>query len=242
MEIRDIELMLMRTWPALDEKIYDGWILRFSEGYTKRSNCINPLYESYFELEEKYEYCKKIYEEKKLPIVYKIIDTEVSIVVDEFLKNKGLEKRDMVTVKEIELTNVSYNLKNINVSWGFNKEWYDFYVKENKLNKQEENIFKELLQKNDKNNMYVYKLEENKIIAVAMGVVEKNKIGIFNVYVKDTYRKKGYATEILEGLLVEARKINVEKAYLQVMETNEKAIKLYKKMGFVPKYRTWYRY
>ena len=242
MEIRDIELMLMRTWPALDEKIYDGWILRFSEGYTKRSNCINPLYESYFELEEKYEYCKKIYEEKKLPIVYKIIDTEVSIVVDEFLKNKGLEKRDMVTVKEIELTNVNYNLKNINVSWGFNKEWYDFYVKENKLNKQEENIFKELLQKNDKNNMYVYKLEENEIIAVAMGVVEKNKIGIFNVYVKDTYRKKGYATEILEGLLVEARKINVEKAYLQVMETNEKAIKLYKKMGFVPKYRTWYRY
>ena len=242
MEIRDIELMLMRTWPALDEKIYDGWILRFSGGYTKRSNCINPLYESYFELEEKYEYCKKIYEEKKLPIVYKIIDTEVSIVVDEFLKNKGLEKRDMVTVKEIELTNVNYNLKNINVSWGFNKEWYDFYVKENKLNKQEENIFKELLQKNDKNNMYVYKLEENEIIAVAMGVVEKNKIGIFNVYVKDTYRKKGYATEILEGLLVEARKINVEKAYLQVMETNEKAIKLYKKMGFVPKYRTWYRY
>ena len=242
MEIRDIELMLMRTWPALDEKRYDGWILRFSEGYTKRSNCINPLYESYFELEEKYEYCKKIYEEKKLPIVYKIIDTEVSIVVDEFLKNKGLEKRDMVTVKEIELTNVNYNLKNINVSWGFNKEWYDFYVKENKLNKQEENIFKELLQKNDKNNMYVYKLEENEIIAVAMGVVEKNKIGIFNVYVKDTYRKKGYATEILEGLLVEARKINVEKAYLQVMETNEKAIKLYKKMGFVPKYRTWYRY
>ena len=242
MEIRDIELMLMRTWPALDEKRYDGWILRFSEGYTKRSNCINPLYESYFELEEKYEYCKKIYEEKKLPIVYKIIDTEVSIVVDEFLKNKGLEKRDMVTVKEIELTNVNYNLKNINVSWGFNKEWYDFYVKENKLNKQEENIFKELLQKNDKNNMYVYKLEENEIIAVAMGVVEKNKIGIFNVYVKDTYRKKGYATEILEGLLVEARKINVEKAYLQVMETNEKALNLYRKMGFVPKYRTWYRY
>lgn len=242
METRDIELMLMRTWPAIEERTYDGWVLRFSNGYTKRSNCINPLYESYFELEEKFEYCKKIYEDKKLPIVYKIIDIEVSLVVDEFLEKKGLIKQDMVTVKEINLRDVNYNLKSININWGFSKEWYDFYVSENKLNVEEKHILKKLLEKNNKNNVYVYKSIDNEIIAVAMGSVEKNRMGIFNVYVKDTHRKNGYATEILEGLLVEARKINVEKAYLQVMETNEKAMKLYKKMGFVPKYKTWYRY
>ena len=186
METRDIELMLMRTWPAIEERTYDGWVLRFSRGYTKRSNCINPLYESYFD--------------------------------------------------------VDYNLKSISINWGFSKEWYDFYTAENNLNTEEKDILKKLLEKNDKNNVYVYKSINNEIIAVAMGSVEKNRMGIFNVYVKDTYRKKGYATEILEGLLVEARKINVEKAYLQVMETNERALKLYKKMGFVPKYKTWYRY
>lgn len=242
MEIRNIELMLMRTWPALEERIYDGWVLRFSKGYTKRSNCINPLYESYFDLEEKFKYCKKIYEEKGQQLIYKIIDTEVSLVVDEFLEKKGLEKKDMVTVKEIDLTNIDYNLKNIKINWGFSKEWYEFYSKENKLSIEEKVVLKELLKKNDKNNVYVYKTENKEIIAVAMGSIEKNSMGIFNVYVKDTYRKKGYATEILEGLLVEARKINVEKAYLQVMETNEKALNLYRKMGFVPKYRTWYRY
>ena len=66
MEIIEIELMMMRSWPALEEKTYDGWIMRFSEGYTKRANSINPMYESYFDLEEKYEYCRKLYEEKKL--------------------------------------------------------------------------------------------------------------------------------------------------------------------------------
>ena len=66
METRDIELMLMRTWPAIEERTYDGWVLRFSRGYTKRSNCINPLYESYFDLEEKFEYCRKIYKENNL--------------------------------------------------------------------------------------------------------------------------------------------------------------------------------
>ena len=163
-------------------------------------------------------------------------------MVDEFLEKKGLKKQDMVTVKEIDLTDVDYNLKSISINWGFSKEWYDFYTAENNLNTEEKDILKKLLEKNDKNNVYVYKSINNEIIAVAMGSVEKNRMGIFNVYVKDTYRKKGYATEILEGLLVEARKINVEKAYLQVMETNERALKLYKKMGFVPKYKTWYRY
>ncbi len=242
METRDIELMLMRTWPAIEERTYDGWVLRFSRGYTKRSNCINPLYESYFDLEEKFEYCRKIYKEKRLPIIYKLIDTKVSLMVDEFLEKKGLKKQDMVTVKEIDLTDVDYNLKSISINWGFSKEWYDFYTAENNLNTEEKDIIKKLLEKNDKNNVYVCKSINNEIIAVAMGSVEKNRMGIFNVYVKDTYRKKGYATEILEGLLVEARKINVEKAYLQVMETNERALKLYKKMGFVLKYKTWYRY
>ena len=55
METRDIELMLMRTWPAIKERTYDGWVLRFSRKNKKRSNCINPLYESYFDLEEKFE-------------------------------------------------------------------------------------------------------------------------------------------------------------------------------------------
>mgnify|MGYP006317426813 FL=1 len=116
METRDIELMLMRTWPAIEERTYDGWVLRFSRGYTKRSNCINPLYESYFDLEEKFEYCRKIYKEKRLPIIYKLIDTKVSLMVDEFLEKKGLKKQDMVTVKEIDLTDVDYNLKSININ------------------------------------------------------------------------------------------------------------------------------
>lgn len=76
MEIIEIELMMMRSWPALEEKTYDGWIMRFSEGYTKRANSINPMYESYFDLEEKYEYCRKLYEEKKLSMIFKIMESD----------------------------------------------------------------------------------------------------------------------------------------------------------------------
>lgn len=242
MDTKEIELMLMRAWPALEEKIFDGWVLRFSKGYTKRSNCINPVFESYFDLEEKYDYCQKLYNNKGLKIIYKIIEDDASLEVDEFLSQKGLLKKDVVTVKEIDLYSLSCSLKDVSVNWGFSEEWFEFFSKENKLDEREKIVLKELLNKNDKNSCYVYKEKDGEIIAGALGVIENDKLGIFNVYVKEVFRKKGYAMAVLEALLVEARKINVKKAYLQVMETNNKAFNLYRKMGFVPKYKTWYRY
>ena len=44
-----------------------------------------------------------------------------------------------------------------------------------------------------------------------MAVVEEARIGIFNIFVKENKRKKGYATEIIKAILVEARKINIRK-------------------------------
>lgn len=174
MDTKEIELMLMRSWPALEEKIFDGWILRFSKGYTKRSNCINPLFESYFDLEEKYSYCDKLYRNKGIKVAYKIIDDKASLEVDEFLMKKGLDKRDVVTVKEIDLFSLNYSFKNIKVNWGFSKEWFEFFTEENKLNEEEKSTLKILLDRNDKNNYYVYKIIDGEIIAGAMGTIEKD--------------------------------------------------------------------
>lgn len=242
MEIIEIELMMMRSWPALEEKTYDGWIMRFSEGYTKRANSINPMYESYFDLEEKYEYCRKLYEEKKLSMIFKIMESDNFKDVDNFLENKGLQKRELVIIKEIDIEEINYNIEKINISWGFDKKWFDFFSLENKLSSKEEKILKKILDKNTDNNIYFSKEIKGEIVACGMAVVEEVRIGIFNIFVKESKRKKGYATEIIKAILVEARKINIRKGYLQVINNNEHAIKLYKKMGFEEKYRTWYRY
>ncbi len=54
-----IEKVSLNSWPALQQILFDGWILRFSEGYTKRANSVNPLFASSMDVEEKVDTCER---------------------------------------------------------------------------------------------------------------------------------------------------------------------------------------
>ena len=70
--ITNLEELSMNAWPALQTKLYDGWALRFANGYTKRSNSINPIYNSTISLQVKLDFCEKKYAHFNLPVVYKL--------------------------------------------------------------------------------------------------------------------------------------------------------------------------
>src|SRR5215469_5058482 len=60
------------TWPALRELVHDGWVLRFSEGYTKRANSVNPLEAGSRGLAEKIQRCEAIYRANGLPTIFRL--------------------------------------------------------------------------------------------------------------------------------------------------------------------------
>lgn len=64
---RRIEKVSLNSWPALQQILFDGWVLRFSEGYTKRANSVNPLFASSLDVEVKIDTCERLYAERGLP-------------------------------------------------------------------------------------------------------------------------------------------------------------------------------
>lgn len=62
-----VEEVSLNAQPALQHLFFDGWILRFSKGYTKRANSINPLFYSRLDTAEKVATSEKLYTEKGLP-------------------------------------------------------------------------------------------------------------------------------------------------------------------------------
>ena len=56
---------------------------------------------------------------------------------------------------------------------------------------------------------------------------------INNIAIKREYQSKGYGTKLFEDLIERAQKFEVKALTLEVEDDNERAIKLYKKFGFI---------
>ena len=67
-----LEEAALNGLPALQTEFYDGWIVRMSEGYSRRANCVVPLYESTTPLQEKLVHCEAAYARASLPCLFKI--------------------------------------------------------------------------------------------------------------------------------------------------------------------------
>ena len=69
-KIQEFEQLSMNAWSSLQTMYYDGWILRFANGVTRRSNSVNPIFGSKLDVEGKISFCEKIYTETNLPTIF----------------------------------------------------------------------------------------------------------------------------------------------------------------------------
>lgn len=90
--------------------------------------------------------------------------------------------------------------------------------------------------------MVIFSLSyNNEIVACGLCVIENDYAGLYDIVVSSQHRNKGYGQDICSSLLSNATKYGAKKAYLQVVDANTYAKKLYKKLGFIDKYQYWYR-
>jgi ribosomal protein S18 acetylase RimI-like enzyme len=70
---RIIEELSINAWPALRTQLFDGWVLRFADGYTRRANSVQALYPSTLALAEKVDVCQAAYRAQGQPTLFRIV-------------------------------------------------------------------------------------------------------------------------------------------------------------------------
>ena len=85
------------------------------------------------------------------------------------------------------------------------------------------------------------KADCGRIVGCGLGVVEDNKIGIYDIRVDSSFRQNGIGARICRAIMEEGKKEGAQKAFLHVSASNRPAVRLYQGLGFEEAYTYWYR-
>ncbi|MFP4016484.1 MAG: GNAT family N-acetyltransferase [Halanaerobiales bacterium] len=243
--IRRIEEITINAWPSLQTYVYDGWLIRFADGYTKRANSINPLYESSEKLERKIDYCESIFQDRDLPVVFKLTDESKPVELDEVLEKRGYSKVDITSLQILDLTDKDIILLDqaeiCIIERELSDRWLITFSKFSNLSNKEKDTMNQMLNKSTVENFYFTLVVDREIIACGLAVQEGRYFGLFDIIVSEEYRGRGYGEELIKSMLNFARNNSAQIAYLQVVQSNFPAINLYSKLGFKEVYQYWYR-
>lgn len=239
--INDLETLSLDAWPAFETVEYDGWILRFAEGYTKRANSVNPLYPSTIALDKKIAYCERAYAQRGLPPVFKLTAETSPSILDRVLEERGYRKLDETSVQVLPLR-TGWPLHGIGIWSHASEEWIRAFARCSAIDDADTmEKMGRVLRSIRGETIFAYIEEEERIIACGLGVLERGYLGCFNIVVDSARRKRGYGRRIMEGLLAEGIERGAQTAYLQVVAGNHPAERLYDSLGFRESYRYWYR-
>jgi N-acetylglutamate synthase len=244
-----IEELGLSGWPALQTELYDGWVLRFAEGYTKRSNSVNALYPAKLSLGEKIGACEESYSARGLPTVFKILSFSEHEELDAGLEKRGYARIDETVVRTLDLGGRAWRRAaarpalpsaEIAIEDSFSPEWIDAFCAFSKVDGKRDLIKRMLANSVPKVAVASVKLG-SEIVACGFGPMERNWIGFYDIIVKKEERGRGLGEAIMSSILEAAVDGGIGRAYLQVVAGNAPAERLYDKLGFREAYRYWYR-
>lgn len=239
MEIRALEEMAANAHVALNMMQYDGWLLRFSAGHTNRANSVSVLYPSTINTDEKIGYCERQYRAQGLPCVFKLTDADGELGA--LLEKRGYGIVTPTDVMILDLPEMEMPDGEITFTDRPAEEWLRAYFDfEGLTDPARQDIFRRMLEKVLVRTRYAALKRDGRIIACASSAAERGYALLQNIVVDPEYRGRGFGRTICRALLAEAAGTGIGHAYLQVVQSNTPAMRLYESLGFRKVYT--YRY
>jgi N-acetylglutamate synthase len=242
---RRIEEAALNSWPALHQVLFDGWIIRFANGYTKRANSVTPVYPSSLPAQEKVAFCEQRYREQHQPTIFRLPSfSDDAQVLNDLLGQREYRFADLTLVLSTPLpTNLATNDTAPKPAFQAMSldEWLSCYSHLDHTNEEQRAFHRAILQHIVPQTLFAVYYEQETPVACGVGVLEHEIFGLFDIVTHPARRRKGYGTQLVSGMLNWACERGASRAYLQVVSTNQDARGLYTKFGFQESYHYWYR-
>jgi ribosomal protein S18 acetylase RimI-like enzyme len=241
--IRLLEEISLGAWPApAGTLVWDGWILRFGGGYTRRANSVQVLYDGTLDVEEKIRFCENEYRARKQRAIFKMTDAACPKGLDAVLEKAGYrtEARTSVQTRSLEEVSTAASPR-VREYFGAEQQWLDAYARLNDVPEKHHPTLDKIIGAIASPMCCAMLTENAEPVACGMAVIQEHWVGLFDIVTAREYRRRGLSSELIGHLLSWAKRNNARTAYLQVMLDNAPALGSYRKLGFSEVYQYWYR-
>ncbi len=237
---RAIEEAALRAWPAAQQLLFDGWVARLSDGYTKRANSAVLLYPQADSLSpETIDRIERLYRSRRLSPTFRLLSFSTD---DEFpgeLASRGYRSADptLVMARALEAgLPLDPEVHDLDVETGI-----DAHARMNDLSAENLPGHRAILERIPGELSFIGLAVADELVACGLSVVDAPLIGLFDIVTDPAHRRKGYGGRLVRAMLAGAAHSGASTAYLQVVAANSPAIALYQALGFEPVYRYEYR-
>jgi ribosomal protein S18 acetylase RimI-like enzyme len=233
---RELEEASLVAWPGLRQVPLDGWVLRASNGYTRRANSVQSLGPSTRALPDKVVDCERWYADARLRCAFRITPFS-DARLDCFLDERGYrqEGRSHVMVRELGGADAGA-VEELDFP-----TWIAAYARLSEL-PATPGALESLLRSIPVQRVHgCVRDPDGRVVSVGLGVLDGFAFGLFDLVTDPAARRRGHGRRLICGLLGWARAHEATHAYLQVLERNDDARRLYARLGFRRAYDYWYR-
>lgn len=226
------------------QRLIDGWLLRFSPGKARRARCVNAFAAGRLPVAHKLALCEAVYAEVGLPLIVRITPFSEPPGLDRSLADAGMrsisETRVMVLPdlscidaralpRDVMLQRLGHDAFAQTVGQLRGSSLAQRQAHAQRLIHAPVPFSGQALQRG------------GEVVGCAQIAIEGDLVGLYDVYTVSAHRDRGLAGLLCEHLLALARSQGARIAYLQVDRDNEPALALYRRLGFADAYGYHYR-
>jgi N-acetylglutamate synthase len=243
---RRLEEAALNAWPAVQQMLYDGWVLRCAEGYTKRANSVTSLYPSHLDVWHKITFCERWYHRRGLKPIFRLTPLTCPSELDRLLEERGYIVRDPTMVMTLPLKDWRGPVSEASLYEERLQPWLMLYARFSGARTEGgdwvlHHTHEQILSRIPGMRLLASMTDGGHAVACGLGVLQDDLFGLFDVVVDPLRRSRGHGTHLVSAMVNWAIVRKAGLAYLQVTQANTPARRLYERLGFRDRYRYWYR-
>lgn len=236
-QVRRLEELAFDGWPALESRNTAGWRLRFSGGYTKRANSINALGPDARTDIKTLDGLEAAYRERRQLPAWRLTPLAPPGVGD-LLAGRGYRPIERSLLQVCRLDPAITPSPEVSIQPEPSAAWIEAFCTYSPVRPEHRDTMRRMLASIVAPVGFGFVEEADRPMAMAIGAVQGDHMGLFDVLVMPHARRRGLARKVTESLYAWAWRHGARFAYLQVVATNVAAMPLYAAQGF----RTVYDY